>query len=125
MAQKKGVSPALIFTVCLAITITILFDLTRIAAIGAIFYLLMDIAVHWGLVRHLRGTLSFNPIIPIIAIILDVIILTTFVSLKLKSDPLVIVVSILGIVIIVIAQKLFMDSHTNSDGTMNMGMDDM
>ena len=125
LAQKKGVSPALIFTVCLAITITILFDLTRIAAIGAIFYLLMDIAVHWGLVRHLRGTLSFNPIIPIIAIILDVIILTTFVLLKLKSDPLVIAVSILGIVIIVIAQKLFMDSHTNSDGTMNMGMDDM
>lgn len=125
MVQKKGVNPALVFTVVLAMTITILFDLTRIAAIGAIFYLLMDIAVHWGLLRYLRGTLSFNPVIPMIAIVLDVIILGTFIVIKLQSDPLVIAVSILGVLMIVVAQKLFMKSHTRSDGTMDMGMDDM
>lgn len=123
LVKKKGTSPALIFTVLLAMTITILFDLTRIAAIGAIFYLLMDIAVHWGLVRYLRGTLDFNPVIPVIAIIFDVVILTTFVLLKFKTDPLVIAVSAIGFIIIVIAQKLFMKSHTGSDGKMDM--DDM
>lgn len=125
LLKKKSTSPALIFTVLLAMVITILFDLTRIAAIGAIFYLLMDIAVHWGLVRYLRGTLDFNPVIPVIAIIFDVVILTTFILLKLKTDPLVIAVSVIGFVIIVIAQKLFMKSHTDSDGKMDMGMDDM
>lgn len=125
LIKKKGISTALIFTVLLAMTITILFDLTRIAAIGAIFYLLMDIAVHWGLVRHLRGTLDFNPIFPVIAIIVDVVILTTFVLLKLETDPLVIAVSVIGFVIIATAQKLFMKSHTGSDGKMDMGMDDM
>lgn len=45
---KKLKNPALIFTVTLAILLTILFDLTRIASIGAIFYLIMDIAIHWG-----------------------------------------------------------------------------
>lgn len=123
LVQKKGISSALMFTVLLAIIITILFDLTRIAAIGAIFYLLMDIAVHWGLVRYLRGTLSFNPIIPIIAIIFDVVILTTFVLLKLKTDPLVIAVAAIGFIVIVVAQKIFMKSHTDSDGKMDMGMD--
>ncbi len=125
LVKKKGTSPALILTVLLAMTITILFDLTRIAAIGAIFYLLMDIAVHWGLVRHLRGTLDFNPVIPSIAIIFDVVILTTFVLLKFNTDPLVIAVSVIGFAIIVVAQKLFMISHTDSDGKMDMGMDDM
>tara|TARA_R110001606_G_C15404705_1_gene654314 strand:- start:44954 stop:46285 length:1332 start_codon:yes stop_codon:yes gene_type:complete len=125
LVKKTGTSPALILTVLLAMIITILFDLTRIAAIGAIFYLLMDIAVHWGLVRHLRGTLDFNPVIPVLAIISDVVILTTFVFIKLKADPLVIVVSVIGFVIIIIAQKLFMKSHTGSDGEMDMGMDDM
>lgn len=125
LVKKKGTSSALIFTVLLAMTITILFDLTRIAAIGAIFYLLMDISVHWGLVRHLRGTLTFNPVIPVVAIILDVVILTTFVLLKLETDPLVIAVSVVGFIIIIIAQKLFMKSHTGSDGKMDMGMDDM
>ncbi|MFV1985354.1 MAG: APC family permease, partial [Thiohalomonadales bacterium] len=123
LVKKKGTSSALIFTVLLAMIITILFDLTRIAAIGAIFYLLMDIAVHWGLVRHLRGTLNFNPVIPSVAIIFDVVILTTFVLLKLETDPLVIVVSVIGFIIIIIAQKLFMKSHTGSDGKMDMGMD--
>jgi len=47
-------NPALIFTVALAILLTILFDLTRIASIGAIYYLIMDIAIHWGLVRYLK-----------------------------------------------------------------------
>jgi len=125
LVKKKGTSSALIFTVLLAMTITVLFDLTRIAAIGAIFYLLMDIAVHWGLVRHLRGTLNFNSVIPVVAIIFDVVILTTFVLLKLETDPLVIAVSVIGFVIIIIAQKLFMKSHTGSDGEMDMGMDDM
>jgi len=125
LLKKKSTSPALIFTVLLAMVITILFDLTRIAAIGAIFYLLMDIAVHWGLVRYLRGTLDFNPIIPVIAIIFDVVILTTFILVKFKTDPLVIAVSVIGFVIIVIAQKLFMKSHTDGDGKMDMGVDDM
>jgi len=125
LIKKKGISTALIFTVLLAMAITILFDLTRIAAIGAIFYLLMDIAVHWGLVRHLRGTLDFNPIFPVVAIIVDVVILTTFVLLKLETDPLVITVSVIGFIIIIVAQKLFMKSHTGSDGKMDMDMDDM
>ena len=51
---QKLKNPSLIFTVSLAILLTILFDLTRIASIGAIFYLIMDIAIHWGLFRHLK-----------------------------------------------------------------------
>jgi len=120
LASKQGISPALMVTVVLAMLITILFDLTRIAAIGAIFYLLMDIAVHWGLVRYLRGTLDFNPVFPILAIIIDTIILVTFIVLKLKADPLVIVVSTIGFVGIIIAQKVFMISHTDRDGHMDM-----
>jgi len=54
MKQVPGLNlsvghPALIITVLLAILLAVLFDLTRIAAIGAIFYLIMDIAVHWNI----------------------------------------------------------------------------
>ncbi|MCF6198607.1 MAG: hypothetical protein L3J67_04280 [Hyphomicrobiaceae bacterium] len=120
---KRINNPALLFTVLLAITLTILFDLTRIAAIGAIFYLVMDIAIHWGLLRYLRGTLSFNPIIPALAIILDTVILVAFILLKYESDPLVPAAAAIGIVIVVLGEKLFMKSHTNSDGQMDMDID--
>jgi amino acid transporter len=123
LEKKSRISPALIFTVLLAMTLTILFDLTRIAAIGAIFYLLMDIAVHWGLFRYLRKEINFNPIIPAIAIVFDMIILLTFIMLKFKTDPLVLVAAAIGFIIIMMGQRIFMKSHTDSEGNMDMSMD--
>jgi amino acid transporter len=117
-------NPALIFTVALAILLTILFDLTRIASIGAIFYLIMDIAIHWGLVRYLKKEVSFNPIIPLTAIGLDIMVLSAFIYLKYLSDPFVLIVALIGIVLIIFGERLFMRSHTGQDGKMQMKMDE-
>ncbi|VAV99856.1 Uncharacterized amino acid permease, GabP family [hydrothermal vent metagenome] len=115
-------NPALVLTVALAIALTILFDLTRIASIGAIFYLIMDIAIHWGLYRHLLKQTKATAIIPVIAMVLDVIILGAFIVLKYQSDPLVLIVSLIGFAAILIAQRLFMITHTDSAGRMHMEM---
>lgn len=120
---KKIKNPSLVFTVALAILLTILFDLTRIASIGAIFYLIMDIAIHWGLFRHLKKEVKFNPIIPIIAILMDVIILGAFIYMKYLNDPFVLVVAAIGIILIFLSQYLFMKSHTDKDGNMHMEME--
>lgn len=117
-------NPALIFTVSLAILLTALFNLTRIASIGAIFYLIMDIAIHWGLIRHLRKEVDFLPVIPFIAILLDVVVLSAFIYIKYLNDPMVLIVTAIGIVLIIVAERLFMISHTDSEGNMSMGMDD-
>lgn len=120
---EKIKNPALIFTVTLAILLTVLFDLTRIASIGAIFYLIMDIAIHWGLVRFLKKEVNFNPIIPITAIILDILVLSAFVYMKYLTDPFVLIVASIGIVLITLGEILFMKSHTDKDGEMDMDMD--
>jgi amino acid transporter len=119
----KFKNPALIFTVSLAILLTVLFDLTRIASFGTIFYLIMDIAIHWGLFRHLKKEVNFQPIIPLIAIILDVAILSAFLYLKYLSDPLVLIVAGIGIILMFVAERLFMFSHTDDQGNMPMGME--
>ncbi len=121
---KRVTNPALIATVLLAATLTVLFDLTRIAAIGAIFYLVMDIAIHWGLFRHLRGQIEFRPFITLTAILFDTVILTAFFVLKSRSDPLVVIIAVSGILIVLVTQRLFMITHTDSDGVMHMEMDD-
>ncbi len=120
---SRVANPALMVTVLLAITLTILFDLTRIAAIGAIFYLVMDIAIHWGLLRHLRKEIDFNPWVVRFAILFDVVILAAFFVLKFENDPLVPVVSILGIMMVIGAERLFMTTHTDSNGVMHMEME--
>jgi amino acid transporter len=116
-------NPALIFTVSLAILLTVLFDLTRIASIGAIFYLIMDIAIHWGLFRHLRKEVDFLPIIPLIAIVLDIAVLSAFLYIKYLNDPVVLVVAAIGILLILVAERFFMISHTDDKGNMPMGME--
>jgi len=116
-------NPALVLTVALAITLTVLFDLTRIASIGAIFYLIMDVTIHWGLFRYLLKETKATPVIPVIAIVLDVIILGTFLLLKYESDPLVIIVSLIGFAAILLSQRLFMITHTDSSGLMHMEME--
>ena len=121
---EKLKNPALLLTVSLAILLTIFFNLTRIASIGAIFYLIMDIAIHWGLFRYLREEVEFNPIIPLIAMILDIAILSAFVYIRYLDDPFVLIVAFATIVLIIIAERLFMLSHTDSDGNMHMGMND-
>ena len=44
----------LVYTVVIAMVLTVLFDLSRIASMGAILYLVMDILIHWGLFHKLK-----------------------------------------------------------------------
>lgn len=109
-----------IYTVVFAMVLTAVFDLSRIAALGAIYYLLMDIAIHWGLLRHLRSRVAFQPAIVVAAIILDIIVLGAFVWVKASTDAFSLYAAAGGLILIVVAQRLFMRSHTRPDGTMDM-----
>ncbi len=105
----------LVYTVVLAMFLTIFFDLTRIASLGAIFYLLMDIAVHWGVLRHLRKEINANAGILITAIIFDVIVLATFISVKASTDMIVIYAAITGIFIVYIGERFFLRKENTTN----------
>ncbi|MBH0072640.1 APC family permease [Pseudoalteromonas sp. NZS127] len=97
-----------VYTVAIAILLTIFFDLSRIASLGAIFYLLMDIAIHWGVFKHLRKEVNANAIIVLSAIVLDIVVLSAFVWIKASSDMLVIWSAIVGLLVIVGSEKLYL-----------------
>ena len=109
-----------VYTVVFAMVLTAAFDLRQIAALGAIYYLIMDVAIHWGLLRHLRSRIDFRPAIVVMAMILDVVVLSAFVWVNAVEAPLGLWVAAGGIVVIVVAERLFMRSHTRPDGTMDM-----
>lgn len=97
-----------IYTVVFAMALTALFDLRRIAALGAIYYLIMDLAIHWGLLRHLKGRILFNPKVVWTAIALDVVVLGAFLWVKGTDDPLSLYVAAAGIAVIVVGERLFL-----------------
>jgi amino acid transporter len=107
----------LVYTVVLGLLLTAFFDLARIAALGIIFYLIMDIAVHWGVLRHLRKAIKANPGIPVTAIVLDLIVLGGFLWVKGISDPLVLIVAAVVMAAILITEFLFLRSRPSGDQT--------
>lgn len=97
----------LVYTVVVAIILTVFFDLSRIASMGAIFYLVMDMIIHWGVYKHLRREVNANGIIILSALILDFIVLSAFLWIKVKSDILVLIVSASVMLLVFMGEKWF------------------
>lgn len=98
----------LVYTIVLAILLTIFFDLGRIASLGAIFYLVMDIAVQWGVFRHLRKEINAHAGILLSALALDALILTALLLSKGRSDPFILVVAGIGVLAIFGGERFFL-----------------
>ncbi|MCO6359195.1 APC family permease [Roseivirga pacifica] len=98
----------LVYIAVIAIVLAIFFDLSRIASLGAIFYLTMDIIIHWGVLRYLRKEVNAKAPIVVTAIILDSVVLGAFLWLKATSDPLIIYVGLISMILIFIGEKWFL-----------------
>jgi amino acid transporter len=105
----------LVYTVVIAIFMTIFFDLSRIASLGAIFYIVMDIAVHWGVFKYLRKEINANAFILISAIIFDVVVLGAFLIVKASTDIMVIYAALIGILFIFIGESIFLKKYRNEE----------
>ncbi len=106
----------LVYVAVIAIVLTIFFDLSSIASLGAIFYLVMDILFQWGLLRNLRKEVKANSAIIIVAILLDVIVLSSFLWIKAKSDITVIIVALVAMILIFLGERWFLatDKHNQN-----------
>ncbi len=105
----------LVYTVVIAIVLTVFFDLSRIAALGAIFYLVMDIGIHWGVFRYMRKDVGANPLILITAIVLDLVVLGAFLAIKAEADPTIIIVAVAGLFLVFAGEWLFLRVRTGSE----------
>ena len=104
----------LVYTAVIAGLLAVFFDLSRIASLGAIFYLVMDIMIHWGVFRYLRKEVEASPIVLLFAIGLDVIALAAFMVLKWQADPMIIVIAIVGMVAVFGFEKFYLSKLRNS-----------
>ncbi|MBE9062316.1 APC family permease, partial [cf. Phormidesmis sp. LEGE 11477] len=98
----------LVYTVVLAATLAAFFDLSRIASLGAIFYLIMDIAIHWGVFQNLREDVSANGAILLTAAALDIVVLGAFLILKGTSDPTILAIAVLGLAFTFLGERFFL-----------------
>lgn len=107
----------LVYTVVAAALLAVFFDLSRIASLGAIFYLVMDIIIHWGVLRYLREDVGAEAAIVITAILLDAIALGAFVLMKAQSDPMIIIIALAGIGIIFAFERFYLRQLRSASGS--------
>lgn len=103
----------LVYTVVIASVLTIFFDLSRIASLGAFFYLVMDILIHWGVFRRLRHEIGARGWVLITAIALDALVLGVFGAMKLQSDPLIVIIAVVAIAAVFIYERIFLSRWTS------------
>lgn len=106
----------LVYTVVIAAVLTIFFDLSRIASLGAFFYLVMDILIHWGVYRKLRHEIGAQGWVLLSAITLDVVVLGAFGALKLQSDPTILIIAVVGIALVFVLERLYLPSWVSANG---------
>jgi amino acid transporter len=108
----------LIITAGLAILATVFLDLGQIASMGAFLYLAMDIAVQWGVIRHLRTKIHAKVWPPVLTILLDLTILIPFMILKVEDDPFTVVIAAAVAAAIFAAQIIVVRNWNPADGSM-------
>ena len=109
----------LVYTAVISAVLAALFDLSRIASLGAIFYLMMDITIHWGILRHLHQEVGANRVVLGTAIALDIVALGAFLIVKGSSDPLIVAVSLVSIAIVVAFERFYLGKFRATDVPRN------
>ena len=98
----------LVYTVVIASLLAVFFDLGRIASLGAFFYLVMDMAVHWGVFRYRREEIGASGAVLLAALAFDAVVLVAFTTMKLQSDPLIVVYAVGGIAAVFIFERIYL-----------------
>lgn len=106
-------SHMLVYTVVVAGTLAVLFDLSRIASLGAFFYLVMDMLIHWGVFRNLRKEVGARASILLAALAADAVVLAAFTSVKLKNDPAIVFYAALGIATVFLAEWFYLSRKSD------------
>ena len=105
----------LVYTVVIAGFLTIFFDLSRIASLGAFFYLVMDIIIHAGVYRNLRHDIGARGWVMLSAIALDAVVLTAFAAMKWQSDPLIVILGVIGMALVFAFVGVFLARNPASE----------
>ena len=99
---------ALIYTVVIASTLAVFFDLGRIASLGAFFYLFMDMIIQWGVFRYRRQEIGAKGWVLLTAIALDATVLAAFAAMKGQSDPLIVGIAIVSMALVFLLLRVFL-----------------
>lgn len=98
----------LVYTVVIASTLAVFFDLSRIASLGAFFYLVMDMVVQWGVFRFKRAEIGASASVLLLALGSDAVVLAAFTAMKLQTDPTIVLYAAVAISSVFVFERFYL-----------------
>ncbi len=111
----------LVYLGVVAAVLAVTLDMGQIAALGIVFYLVMDMVIHWGVLRHLRHDIGARAWILICALIADAVVLTTFAVVRGQDAPWVIVGAVAAVGVIYALEAWYLRTHPEHEGASSQG----
>ncbi|WP_062210881.1 APC family permease [Demequina oxidasica] len=105
----------LVYVGVVAAVLAATLGLSAIAAVGIIVYLIMDIALQWGVLRHLRKEVKAKAWVIIAALAADVTALVAFVLIRGAEAPWVIVGAAVAMVVVFGFEAWYLRRHPEND----------
>ncbi|MFW2512434.1 APC family permease [Demequina sp. SO4-13] len=105
----------LIYLGVVAAVLAVALDMGQIAAVGIIFYLVMDIVIHWGVLRRLRRDVGAKAWVLVSALIADAVVLTAFAVVRGQEAPWVIVAAFTGVGVVYALEAWYLRTHPGDD----------
>jgi amino acid transporter len=103
----------LVYTAVLAGALTVIFDVSRVAALGAFYYISMDILIHYGVLTRVdHSEVKVKKWLLKLAIALDGIILGGLLYVKAKSDMGILWIAIISMIVIFFYEKYFLNKES-------------
>lgn len=99
----------LVYTAVLAGALTVVFDVSRIAALGAFFYITMDMMIHYGVLKNVdHQEVKVKPWLLKSAIGLDLAILAGLLYVKAMGDWIILAIAAVSMIVIFFYEKHFL-----------------
>ncbi len=76
----------------------------------------MDIIIHGGVYRNLRHDIGARGWVLLTAIALDAVVLIAFAAVKWQSDPLIVVLGLIGMALVFLFERFFLARNPVSEG---------
>src|SRR5690625_5968996 len=98
----------LVYIAIISIALTIFFDLSRIASLGALYYLVMDTIFQWGVLRRIKETFGAKAPIVITSLILNIIVTLTFLWYKIMTYLFIVIIVSITFPLLFIVELFFL-----------------
>ncbi len=105
----------LVYLGVVAAVLAVTLDLSQIAAVGILFYLVMDVVIQWGVLTRLRQEVEARAWVVVLAIIADIAVLGAFLWARGADQPWLVAGGVGAVVVVFLLEALYLRRHPDEE----------